>query len=67
MSNAFPSTSHVALQVTVMDVIPHPQDRALLHQRHTEAVVEIRAGEQFLEAYRVVERSALPRCDSVSR
>eukprot|EP00959_Pyramimonas_sp_CCMP1952_P264119 5522867-Pyramimonas_sp.AAC.1 len=29
-----------------MDVIPRPQDRALLHQRHTEAVVEIRAGEQ---------------------
>eukprot|EP00959_Pyramimonas_sp_CCMP1952_P375986 7874958-Pyramimonas_sp.AAC.1 len=46
MSNAPPSTSHAALQETVMDVIPHPQDRALLHQRHTEAVVEIRAGEQ---------------------
>eukprot|EP00959_Pyramimonas_sp_CCMP1952_P027976 587102-Pyramimonas_sp.AAC.1 len=46
MSNAFPSTSHEELARTVQQIIPHPQDRAFLHQRHSEAVMEIRAGEQ---------------------
>eukprot|EP00959_Pyramimonas_sp_CCMP1952_P029545 620733-Pyramimonas_sp.AAC.1 len=46
MSNAFPSTSHSELARTVMSVVPFPQDRAFLLQRHEEAVMEIRAGEQ---------------------
>ncbi|CAK0875555.1 unnamed protein product [Prorocentrum cordatum] len=56
MSNAFPSTSHDTLADVVGAIIPDLQDQQFLSQRHKEAAMEIRAGNET--TYHVPQQGA---------